>query len=348
MSVCSWSCFVSCWYIDALAAGFDSTIGVQVRKVLAAQGQLPPHQGSSLESLQHLTGLSRRTVANALQACRITELSLEAATTSSTAAGQAQVTTPLVDQLSSCDMLEHQHDLHDPLAGTLVAEMLMEGALQQLPHAEATVLHHVYGLQDGLPKSRPQVSSTCDDVPGYMAYTFLLLLHQQKHANLCRSRLHQRCNLWYLVTQMLSTCTAFLCTSTNASMQIDTWSCQSSCVLPHCCLWGPTMQRCGFLSRTLVMSGLSIALEHGLRHCTCAGRCPRRHSIRKAQLKTPLHGLSTWAWRVILYGNLQRAAKQHLVALHVYQALRLVPTLQLTTWHGNLRSHLCSGCRLQG
>lgn len=55
-------------------------------------------------------------------------------------------------------MLEQQADVCDPLADSCVAETLMQGALQQLPCAEATVLHHVYGLQDGLPKSRPQVS----------------------------------------------------------------------------------------------------------------------------------------------------------------------------------------------
>ncbi|KAL3143683.1 hypothetical protein ABBQ38_002478 [Trebouxia sp. C0009 RCD-2024] len=129
-----------------------------VRKVVAAQGQLPQHQTSSVESLQDLTGLSRRTVTGALQACRLRELSLEAATASSTASGKAQVSTPLIDQMSSSDMLEQQDDVRDPLADSCVAETLMQGALQQLPCAEAMVLHHVYGLQDGLPKSRPQVA----------------------------------------------------------------------------------------------------------------------------------------------------------------------------------------------
>ena len=131
---------------------------MQMRKVLAAQQQLPNHQIASIDSLHSLTGLSKRTVASALQACRLRELSLEASTVTCTAAGKAQDRTPLVDQMSSSDMLDHQPELDDPLADSCVAETLMEGALQKLPLAEATVLHHVYGLQDGLPKSRPQVS----------------------------------------------------------------------------------------------------------------------------------------------------------------------------------------------
>lgn len=141
-----------------VAGNLSNLSGMQVRKVLAAQQQLPKHQTTSIESLQKLTGLSKRTVTSALQACRLRELSLEAATTTSTPAGKAQDRTPLVDQISSSDMLDHGPDLHDPLADTCVAETLMEGALQKLPHEEATVLHLVYGLQDGLPKSRPQVS----------------------------------------------------------------------------------------------------------------------------------------------------------------------------------------------
>lgn len=133
-------------------------VGMQVRKVLAAQQQLPKHQTTSIESLQNLTGLGKRTVTSALQACRLRELSLEAATTTSTPAGKAQDRTPLVDQISSSETLGLGPDLDDPLADACVAETLMEGALQQLPHEEAKVLHLVYGLQDGLPKSRPQVS----------------------------------------------------------------------------------------------------------------------------------------------------------------------------------------------
>lgn len=141
-----------------LAGNQTMLFGMQVRKVLAAQQQLPKHQTTSIESLQNLTGLSKRTVTSALQACRLRELSLEAATTTSTPSGKAQDRSPIVDQLSSSDMLDHGPDLADPLADACVAETLMEGALQKLPHEEATVLHLVYGLQDGLPKSRPQVS----------------------------------------------------------------------------------------------------------------------------------------------------------------------------------------------
>ena len=133
-------------------------IDMQMRKVLAAQQQLPVQQSTCIESLQNLTGLSQRTVASALQACCLKELSVEAATASSTSGGKAQDAIPLIDQMSSNGMLEQQPDLQDPMADCWMAQTLMEGALQKLPDAEATVLHHVYGLQDGLPKSRPQVS----------------------------------------------------------------------------------------------------------------------------------------------------------------------------------------------
>ena len=142
-----------------------------MRKVLAAQQQLPNHQMASLDRLQNLTGLSQRTVASALQACRLRELSLEASTVTSISAGKAQDSTPLFDQMNSSDMLDPQPELDDPLADSCVAETLMEGALQKLPHAEATVLHLVYGLQDGMPKSRPQVSHAA--LKGYRQTTDL-------------------------------------------------------------------------------------------------------------------------------------------------------------------------------
>ena len=134
---------------------------VQMRKVVAAQQQCSGQQDASLASLQKMTGLSRRTVASALQACKLRELSLEAVLESSTASGQACRQSPLTDQISSSGKLEFPADTmspNDPLEDTQVAETLIEGALQKLPHPEATVIHHVYGLQDGLPKSRPQVS----------------------------------------------------------------------------------------------------------------------------------------------------------------------------------------------
>ena len=144
--------------VRVLAGRSTALLHIQMRKVLAAQQQLPNHQIASIDSLQNLTGLTKRTVAGALQACRLRERSLEASTVTYTPAGKAQDKTPLLDQISSSEMLDHQPDLDDPLADSCEAETLMEGALQKLPLAEATVLHHVYGLQDGLPKSRPQVS----------------------------------------------------------------------------------------------------------------------------------------------------------------------------------------------
>lgn len=147
-----------------------------MRKVLAAQQQLPNHQIACIDSLQNLTGLSKRTVASALQACRLRELSLEASTVAFTSAGKAQDRTPLVEQMSSSDMLDHRPDLDDPLADSCVAETLMEGALQKLPLAEATVLHHVYGLKDGLPKSRPQVSHAPQPVQTDKPNTVVLCL----------------------------------------------------------------------------------------------------------------------------------------------------------------------------
>lgn len=144
--------------MHVLAGHSIASLHTQMRKVLAAQQQLPTHQIASIDSLHSLTGLSKRTVASALQACRLRELSLEASTVTCTSAGKAQDKTPLVDQMSSSDVLDHRPELDDPLADSCVAETLLEGALQKLPLAEATVLHHVYGLQDGLPKSRPQVS----------------------------------------------------------------------------------------------------------------------------------------------------------------------------------------------
>lgn len=132
-----------------------------MRKVVTAQQQLSSQQDASLESLQQMTGLSRRTVESALQACRLRELSLEAVLESSTASGHACRQTPLADQISSRNMLDFPADtasLDDPSGEIQVAETLIEGALQKLPQPEATVIHHVYGLKDGLPKSRPQVS----------------------------------------------------------------------------------------------------------------------------------------------------------------------------------------------
>lgn len=174
-----------------MAGSSTLLFGMQVRKVLAAQQQLPNPQTTSIESLQHLTGLSERTVTSALQASRLRELSLEAATTTSTPAGKAQERTPLVDQISSSDLLDHHRDLDDPLADTCVAETLMEGSLQKLPHEEATVLHHVYGLQDGLPKSRPQVSHAA--LPQKVC--------RQTAASSCHCYMHLCCV--YFCTQLL-------------------------------------------------------------------------------------------------------------------------------------------------
>ena len=141
-----------------LAGHSTALFHLQMRKVMAAQQQLPNHQIASMESLQSFTGLSKRTVASALQACRLRELSLEASTVTCTSAGKAHDKSSLIDQMSSSGMLDYRPELDDPFANSCVAETLTEGALQKLPCAEATVLHHLYGLQDGLPKSRPQVS----------------------------------------------------------------------------------------------------------------------------------------------------------------------------------------------
>ena len=136
----------------------DSCSNLQMRKITAAQDK---HQTSSLsvttpdQGLQQLAGLSQQTFASAMRACKLRETSLEAAVDSFTPSGKLQTGTSLIDQISSTFDEEFDSGVVD---GDAEAEAVIEGALQQLPEAEATVIHHVYGLQDGLPKSRPQVS----------------------------------------------------------------------------------------------------------------------------------------------------------------------------------------------
>ena len=129
-----------------------------MRKITAAQEQQQLASTStptSPERLQQLTGLSQTTFASAMKACKLREKSLEAAHESSSSSGKVQHSS-LIDQLSSTDCNDESLAATD--SSISAAESLIEVALQQLPNAEAKVLHHVYGLQDGCPKSRPQVS----------------------------------------------------------------------------------------------------------------------------------------------------------------------------------------------
>lgn len=129
-----------------------------MRKITVAQEQQQLASTStptSPERLQQLTGLSQTTFASAMKACKLREKSLEAAHESSSSSGKVQHSS-LIDQLSSTDCNDESLAATD--SSISAAESLIEGALQQLPNAEAKVLHHVYGLQDGCPKSRPQVS----------------------------------------------------------------------------------------------------------------------------------------------------------------------------------------------
>lgn len=130
---------------------------VQTRKITAAQEQhrAAQHVATSSDCIRVLTGLSKQTFANAMKACNLRELSLEAAVESTASSGKLQASTSLAERISS---LNHESNfMADSKASA--AEALMEGALQQLPADEATVLDHVYGLQDGQPKTRPQVSA---------------------------------------------------------------------------------------------------------------------------------------------------------------------------------------------
>ncbi len=130
---------------------------LQMRKIAAAQEQ---QQGAltstaaSADQLQQLTGLSNLTFTSTMKACKLRERSLEAAVESGSASGKEQRGSSPLDQIctnindDSCAAMDSSAN---------AAECLINGALQQLPDAEAKVLHHVYGLQDGLPKSRRQV-----------------------------------------------------------------------------------------------------------------------------------------------------------------------------------------------
>ena len=129
---------------------------MQTRKITAAQDHLALHDvATSSDCIRVLTGLSKQTFANAMKACNLRELSLEAAVESTASSSKLQASTSLAERISSLNY--ESNSMADSKASA--AEALMEGALQQLPTDEATVLDHVYGLQDGQPKTRPQVSA---------------------------------------------------------------------------------------------------------------------------------------------------------------------------------------------
>ncbi|DBA75516.1 TPA: hypothetical protein ACH3X1_010765 [Trebouxia sp. C0004] len=130
-----------------------------MRKITAAQEQQQGALAStaaSADQLQQLTGLGNATFASTMKACKLRESSLEAAVESGSASGKEHRGSSPLDLI--CD------NINDDSCAAMdssanAAECLINGALQQLPDAEATVLHHVYGLQDGLPKSRRQVAA---------------------------------------------------------------------------------------------------------------------------------------------------------------------------------------------
>lgn len=133
-------------------------MNLQMRKIAAAQDQQQGALASTAapaDQLQQLTGLSNPTFASTMRAWKLRERSLEAAIESGSASGKEHGGSSPLDQIcnnindDSCAALDSSAN---------AAECLINGALQQLPDAEARVLHHVYGLQDGLPKSRCQVS----------------------------------------------------------------------------------------------------------------------------------------------------------------------------------------------
>lgn len=130
-----------------------------MRKIAAAQEQQQGALASSAASadqLQKLTGLSNPTFASTMKACKLRERSLEAAIESGSASGKENRGNAPLDQICN-SVNDDSYAAVDSSANA--AECLMKGALQQLPDAEARVLHHVYGLQDGLPKSRRQVAT---------------------------------------------------------------------------------------------------------------------------------------------------------------------------------------------
>ncbi len=130
-----------------------------MRKVAAAQEQQQGASASiaaSADHLQQLTGLSNATFANTMKAWKLREGSLEAGIESGSGSGKEHRGSSPLDHICS-NVSDDSCAAIDSSANA--AECLITGALQQLPDAEATVLHHVYGLQDGLPKSRRQVSA---------------------------------------------------------------------------------------------------------------------------------------------------------------------------------------------
>lgn len=130
-----------------------------MRKIAAAQEQKQGALASSAASadqLQKLTGLSNPTFASTMKACKLRERSLEAAIESGSASGKEHRGSAPLDQI--CNSVND--DSYAAVGSSANdAECLVNGALLQLPDAEARVLHHVYGLQDGLPKSRRQVAT---------------------------------------------------------------------------------------------------------------------------------------------------------------------------------------------
>ncbi|MCJ1242796.1 hypothetical protein MMC14_010805, partial [Varicellaria rhodocarpa] len=210
---------------------------VQMRKVVAAQEQLPEEQKLSLEHLHRLTGLSRHTAGSALQACSLKELSLEASLESPSAVRHAGTHTPFGDQLSSGCMLDNPSDLIGlHTSETHAAESLIEGALQQLPQAEAVVLHHVYGLQDGLPKSRPEVCQSPSANQCMYTACPACKVHQSAHAAAwvwfgCKSSIAPHA-MPSLQKQHSATCNAVTAFATEADVLLASLAaCVSTCWL---------------------------------------------------------------------------------------------------------------------
>ena len=134
--------------------GCESTLATcaQIRKITAAteanQGHAL-HGPASREYMQQFAGLSKVQFTNAMKACSLQEVSFEAVTDAGTSISEGQSDSTRAGQIGESQ--------NDGTSTAVDAKELVQGALQRLPCAEASVIRHVYGLQDGIPKSRPQV-----------------------------------------------------------------------------------------------------------------------------------------------------------------------------------------------
>ena len=145
---------------------------------MAAASQYPEsvrYNSDIMEQIRLEVGLTKNKFTSAMRAIQMHEMSLDSSTTRATVSGKEAEGDSLIDSIPADDTVDVE-------GNATVAALAVQEALHQLPGPEASYISYKYGLHDGFPLSRAQVS--CCELHDLSA-SGLLLQDEALHCIYC-------------------------------------------------------------------------------------------------------------------------------------------------------------------